>query len=170
MVRIQIQIPRLSPFLALLALATICNAAPTPADSLPGGEPSSIVSQMECSGAKYTYDELAGYGFVAGSFRDKFGDTVSVGSSIALEKGSWKQETRGRAGGTEKYYTGTLWMLPDRGWFVFLAPGPRPNSPLFCFNENHHGIDPAVPLETGIRMELPSFNPVSTNSTLNTPL
>lgn len=139
MVWIHIRIPRLSPFLALLALASICNAAPTPADSLHGGGLSPIVSQTECGGAKYTYDELAGYGFVASNFRDKFGDTLSVGSSIALEKGSWKQKTRRRrAGGTEKYYTGTLWMLPDRGWFVFSCS-------LFVSLKNHHGNESNVP-------------------------
>ena len=47
---------------------------------------------------------------------------MSLGSSIALERKSWKKKTRGILGGgnrtTETYYEGTLWTLPDRGWFV----------------------------------------------------
>lgn len=117
MVRIQIRIPRLSPFLALLALATICTAVPTSGDYL-SKEPLSIVSNITCNNKTYTYEELAGYGFIASNFRDKFGDTISVGSSIALEEGSWQKKGRYTAKGRESYYRGTLWMMPDRGWFV----------------------------------------------------
>ena len=114
---VQIQI-RLSPFLSLLALAAVCSAAVD--------LPSSIVSQTECNGKTYTYEGLAGYGFVPSNFRDKFGDTVSLGSSIALEKDSWKKKDRKKNYGKETYYTGTLWMLPDRGWLVspLLTPCP----------------------------------------------
>ncbi|KAL7272431.1 hypothetical protein RUND412_004763 [Rhizina undulata] len=67
-----------------------------------------FVNQTTCNGKTFTYQELAGYGAIPSDFRDKFGDTVSAGSSVALERKSWKKN------GTS--YEGTLWMLPDRGW------------------------------------------------------
>ena len=66
------------------------------------------VSQTTCNGRSFTYEEFAGYGSVASDFRDKFGDTVSIGSSLALDRTSWKRN-RG-------YYEGVVWGLPDRGW------------------------------------------------------
>ena len=90
---------------------------------------------MTCNEKTYTYEELAGYGFVAGNFRDKFGDTVSVGSSIALEKGSWKQKARYTVKGMETYYNGTLWMMPDRGWFVFCSSTHLPIPHLYSISK-----------------------------------
>ncbi|KAJ9630501.1 hypothetical protein H2203_001023 [Taxawa tesnikishii (nom. ined.)] len=70
---------------------------------------SSVVNQTTCNGQQYIYRELAGYGFIPSNARDKYGDTLGgIGSSIALDKSSWKK--KGNA------YTGTLWALPDRGW------------------------------------------------------
>ena len=59
-------------------------------------------------GAKvYTYNELAGYGFIPGNARDKFGDTIGgIGSAIAMK--SWKK--------TGNSYQGTLFVQSDRGW------------------------------------------------------
>lgn len=68
----------------------------------------STLGQFTCAGDIFTYQELAGYGVVASDFRDKFGDTVSFGSSIAIERPSWKKNGAS--------YEGILWMLPDRGW------------------------------------------------------
>lgn len=78
------------------------------------GVTASAASQSTCAGDIFTYQELAGYGVIASDFRDKFGDTVSFGSSIAIERPSW---TKNGAS-----YEGILWMLPDRGWWVFI-PG-----------------------------------------------
>jgi hypothetical protein len=78
------------------------------------GKPSSTSSappvfETACAGKDYAYNELAGYGFLAGDARDKFGDTMAgIGSSIAIDKKSWKK--RGNT------WTGLLWALPDRGW------------------------------------------------------
>lgn len=71
------------------------------------------VNTTTCNGRSYAYTELAGYGYVSGGARDKFGDTIGgIGSAAALERGSW---SRSPDGGT---YTGLLWAMPDRGWWV----------------------------------------------------
>lgn len=90
-------------FLVLSLLSFSAYALPT-AESVTA----SAAGQFACAGDTFTYQELAGYGVVSSDFRDKFGDTVSFGSSIAIERPSWKKN------GTS--YEGILWMLPDRGW------------------------------------------------------
>lgn len=70
----------------------------------------SVVNQTVCDNKKYIYRALAGYGLVPTDARDKFGDTIGgIGSSIALDRTSWKKLKNGS-------YTGILWTLPDRGW------------------------------------------------------
>lgn len=64
------------------------------------------VFSTTCNGKSYSYDKLAGYGFVPSDARDKFGDTLSIGSSMSIK--SWKKSGCG--------YEGILWGLPDRGW------------------------------------------------------
>jgi hypothetical protein len=69
-----------------------------------------VVNQTTCNGKQYTYQELAGYGLIAGNARDEFGDTIGgIGSAIALDRYQWKKLRNGS-------YTGILWALPDRGW------------------------------------------------------
>lgn len=109
----------LSSSLLVLAFASFATAAPSLQERT--SEPTSgFVGQTTCNGKTYTYRELAGYGFVPSNFRDKYGDTVSLGSSIALERKSWEKKTRAVLGGgnrtIETYYEGTLWTMPDRGW------------------------------------------------------
>lgn len=70
------------------------------------------VNVTKCKGSTYTYEELAGYGFVPSDARDKFGDTLGgMGSSIALDKKSWKRKS-----GDNEAYEAILYGLPDRGW------------------------------------------------------
>jgi hypothetical protein len=86
-------------FLLLLLIASLLtfgNAAPP-------------VSTTVCNGKTYIFQKLSGYGFVPSRFRDKYNDTISLGSSIAIDRPSWKKLA-------PNYYQGTLWMLPDRGW------------------------------------------------------
>ncbi|KAH0601759.1 hypothetical protein MHUMG1_00638 [Metarhizium humberi] len=64
------------------------------------------VFSTTCAGKTYTYNELAGYGFVRSDALDKFGDSISLGSSIAIT--SWSKN------GSK--YQGRLYGLPDRGW------------------------------------------------------
>ena len=153
MFQLRLRVPRLSPFLSLLALAAVCNAAATSP---------SIVSQAPCNGQTYTYQGLAGYGFVPSNFVDKFGDTISLGSSIAMEEDSWKKKDRKRSHGQETYYAGILWMLPDRGWLV--SP-PVPIS----VQVRSNCLLMAPLLRTGIPMAPQTGNPEYTNLLLNTP-
>ena len=68
------------------------------------------VNQTKCNGIAYTYNNLAGYGYIPGNAVDKYGDTIGgIGSSIAIDKSSWKKLQNGS-------YTGTMYALPDRGW------------------------------------------------------
>lgn len=110
---------RLSSSLVLLALAAFTNAAPSFSPRTTT-EPTTFVNQTTCNGKTYTYRELAGFGFVPSRFRDKYGDTVSLGSSIAIERKSWEKKERAVLSGetrtSEVFYRGTLWTLPDRGW------------------------------------------------------
>jgi hypothetical protein len=73
----------------------------------PGGtSPPAPVYSTNCNGKPYVYNELAGYGFVPGNAVDKYGDTISIGSSISITEWSKKNGV----------FSGTLWGLPDRGW------------------------------------------------------
>ncbi|KAJ9144916.1 Outer membrane autotransporter protein [Pleurostoma richardsiae] len=67
---------------------------------------SAPVNVTTCNGKQYIYNQLAGYGFVPGNATDKYGDTISIGSSITIE--SWHKVGRS--------YEALLWGLPDRGW------------------------------------------------------
>ncbi|KAL4960786.1 esterase-like/phytase family protein [Aspergillus stella-maris] len=70
----------------------------------------SIINQTTCGGSTYTYTGLEGYGLFASNARDKYGDTLAgLGSSAVLERGSWRKTG-------DVSYTGTFWLLPDRGW------------------------------------------------------
>ncbi|KAK0618783.1 putative secreted protein [Lasiodiplodia hormozganensis] len=102
--------------LGLLLLQPLTSAATLPLHKkAPSNDATAAVNTTTCNGNTYTYRALAGYGSVSGSARDKFGDTLGgLGSSIAIEHGSWKRETND-SDGTE-LYTGILWALPDRGW------------------------------------------------------
>lgn len=85
--------------LAVIAIAiSVVSAAPSVSQN--------PVFSTTCEGKSYTYNELAGYGFVPNDARDKFGDTISLGSSIAFA--SWSKK------GSK--YEGKLFGLPDRGW------------------------------------------------------
>jgi hypothetical protein len=73
---------------------------------------STAVNTTTCNGKTYVYEELAGWGLLVSDARDKFGDTIGgIGSSIALDKKSWKRKS-----GKSEGYEGTLYGLPDRGW------------------------------------------------------
>ncbi|KAF2090557.1 3-phytase, partial [Saccharata proteae CBS 121410] len=103
---------------------------------------SSAVNTTTCNGQAYTYHELAGYGYTASNSRDNYGDTAGgIGSSAAIEKGSWSYNGSS--------YTGTLWALPDRGWNTegTLNYNPRVHkySIVFTPQPNATVDDPASP-------------------------
>lgn len=92
----------LSRIAALAALSGIVAAAPSSKS-----HKSSAVNTTTCGGQTYVYQELAGYGFVPGNARDKFGDTLGgIGSSIAIDKNTWKKKGQS--------YSGILWALPGK--------------------------------------------------------
>lgn len=71
-----------------------------------------VTNQTTCDQERYAYQELAGYGFVPSNARDKYGDTLGgYGSAIAINRTSWVKSPNGS-------YTGLLWAIPDRGWYV----------------------------------------------------
>ncbi len=93
--------------LLLAGLAAVSTAAAMVSKRLP---PAQAINSATCNGKYYSYNQLAGYGFVPSAFRDKFGDTVGGhGSAIALDLTTWTLNGDGT-------YTGILWTLPDRGW------------------------------------------------------
>jgi len=94
--------------LLFLIFSFFAAARPSPND-IPPREPP-IVNQTTCDGKQYSYQSLAGYGFISSNARDKFGDTIGgIGSSAAIDRRSWKRLNNGS-------YTGVLYAIPDRGW------------------------------------------------------
>lgn len=95
---------------ALLALLRTTCAAPQGTYGGGTNAATPAVNTTICNGQAYIYEELAGYGFIQGDARDKFGDTIGgIGSSIAIDRLSWIKLLNGS-------YIGTMWALPDRGW------------------------------------------------------
>ena len=93
----------------LSALPLLVSSAPHPNTS-PSQSSTKVVNQTTCDSKSFTYEQLAGYGFVASNAKDKYGDTLGgYGSSVAIDRSSWKKLANGS-------YTGTLWAIPDRGW------------------------------------------------------
>lgn len=66
----------------------------------------SPVASVSCNGQAYTYDGLAGFGSLKSDARDQYGDTISIGSSMAIK--DWRKKGKG--------YNAKLYALPDRGW------------------------------------------------------
>jgi hypothetical protein len=89
---------------AALCLPLLGHAAPSKrSQSTPP------VSETQCGGKTYIYNELAGFGSLPSDARDKFGDTLAgIGSSVAVDKKSWKKHGNS--------FQGLAYALPDRGW------------------------------------------------------
>lgn len=145
----------LPSFLALLASSTLLASA-TPrysdlrqrvdASHIPIAANQTITNQTTCDKEQYTYQELAGYGFVASNATDKYGDTLGgYGSAIAIDRSSWKKLKNGS-------YTGLLWAIPDRGWYVVGS--------LFA------QLEGVLTGDVGTRKELSITRTASTNSPL----
>lgn len=66
---------------------------------------------VQIEGSDYIDLGLQGFGYAPANARDKYGDTISFGSSVKYQKGSLKQTDDG-------YYTFITYNLPDRGWNV----------------------------------------------------
>ncbi|KAF2803793.1 uncharacterized protein BDZ99DRAFT_426605 [Mytilinidion resinicola] len=101
--------------LAVTILAAVSLLQPSFANPIAERADAPVVAQTTCNGKKYTYKELAGYGFLPSDSRDKTGDTIGgIGSSIALDLSSWKKINGSHGKGDT--YEGILYALPDRGW------------------------------------------------------
>ena len=114
--------------LTLLAIPALLASANPLVDLAPRGQPSAaplpVTNQTTCDGEQYTYQELAGYGFVPSDARDKFGDTLGgYGSAIALDRSQWRKVRHGE-------YTGVVYAIPDRGWCVAAKHGLQTIIPL----------------------------------------
>lgn len=107
----------MAPLRSLLALATsyalLVAATPRSSDlSSRADAKQAVVNRTTCDKKDFAYEQLAGYGLIPSDARDKFGDTLGgYGSAIALDRKAWKKTANGS-------YTGLLWALPDRGWYV----------------------------------------------------
>ena len=89
--------------LALITAASLSYASPVVERA------TSALNTTDCNGKTYVYQQLAGWGLLAGNGTDDYGDTLGgIGSSLALKKGSWKKKG--------DQYVGEFWALPDRGW------------------------------------------------------
>lgn len=105
----------------LLSSALLALATPAYSDlrRRAGAANQTVTNQTTCNQEQYTYQELAGYGFVPSNARDKYGDTLGgYGSAIAIDRTSWSKSPNGS-------YTGLLWAVPDRGWYVADGAGSR---------------------------------------------
>ena len=102
--------------LTLLAIPVLLASANPLVDlatrDKPSPAPLPVINQTTCDGEQYTYQALAGYGFVPNDARDKFGDTLGgYGSAIAMDRRQWRKVKDG-------LYTGIVYAVPDRGWCV----------------------------------------------------
>ena len=90
-----------------------------------------VVNQTDCAGTTYQYTGLAGYGYIASNARDKYGDTIGgIGSSIAIEQSSWRKKSR-------DIYSGTLYAIPDRGWYSTLVLAISGTGKLTTLSQEH---------------------------------
>ncbi|KAL8994279.1 MAG: hypothetical protein Q9169_005695 [Polycauliona sp. 2 TL-2023] len=95
--------------LVLSSCLSLTAAVPTSPNILRSAN-NQIVNQTTCNGKQYTYQQLAGYGFVPSNARDSSGDNLGGwGSAIAIDQKTWRKLKNGT-------YTGTLYAVPDRGW------------------------------------------------------
>lgn len=93
-------------FTALSTIAGVARAAP----ALNARDGSAPVNSTTCAGKSYSYNALAGYGFIPGNDRDSTGDTIGgIGSAAAIAPETWQRYSNGS-------YTGILYAQPDRGW------------------------------------------------------
>ncbi len=70
----------------------------------------SAQQSVSFEGASFVNKGLVGVARVPSDSRDQFGDTLGgFGSAMAMEPGTWRKNRDGS-------YSGTLFMVPDRGW------------------------------------------------------
>lgn len=68
------------------------------------------VNTTVCNGKTFVYEELAGYGYLASDFQDSYGDSISLGSAIAVDKKTWTQKG--------DVYEGIMYAVPGKCLFA----------------------------------------------------
>ena len=86
--------------MALMTTAAVLPQAVTAADVT-----------VDAGGMTLVDHGLVGFGRIASNTKDKFGETFGSGSAMAFDAASWKL-------GADGTYTGTMYLLPDRGYNV----------------------------------------------------
>ncbi len=90
---------------SFLVMATVAGLSLFAPSAVIGAEAQSV----SFDGATFVNKGLVGVGRVPSDAKDKLGDTLGgIGSGMVADLNSWKKD-----GDT---YSGTLYMLPDRGW------------------------------------------------------
>lgn len=104
-------------FLSLLLLS-LSITSPILAHPSKPNSPAPLATCKTSSSYKVSYNSLVGFGRLSGRARDKYGDTISYGSSLAIEPSSWRYVPikTTRKGKPKKVYRATAYLLPDRGW------------------------------------------------------
>ncbi|CDK28512.1 unnamed protein product [Kuraishia capsulata CBS 1993] len=92
------------------AIAVTTSSASFVPDNLSADDP---VSSISIDGIDFVYEGLVGYGALSGSTVDKFGDTISIGSSLKIQKNTI---TTSKDSDGNLVYSFTVYGLPDRGW------------------------------------------------------
>jgi hypothetical protein len=82
---------------------------------------------------------LAGVGRLAADLRDKFGETFGSGSGMTIDPASWRRTPDG--------YTGTIYLLPDRGYNIMGTADYRPRLNVLSIVFKPPGDTSAVPAE-----------------------
>ncbi len=65
---------------------------------------------VKAGDASFTNKGLVAIGRIPASQRDRYGETFGSGSGMAIDPTTWKKDGDS--------YTGSLWLLPDRGYNV----------------------------------------------------
>jgi hypothetical protein len=91
---------------------------------------------------------LVGVGRIPANQRDRFGETFGSGSGMAVDTSSWRRDGDS--------YSGTLWLLPDRGYNVEGTTDYRPrlNTISFTFTPKAKGDQSTIVARLGDAMLL----------------
>jgi hypothetical protein len=95
----------------LLLPAALCALLATTAVSFADGS-------VTVGGTTFVNKGRVGIGRIPANQRDKFGETFGSGSGMSIDTASWKRDGDS--------YTGSLWLLPDRGYNVSGTTDYRP--------------------------------------------
>lgn len=105
------------PLLTLsISLSLYHTTLATPLLSTRGNDAPKPVNTTTCNTQTYTYTSLAGFGKLPSDIRDKYGDTIGVGSAIAIDKSSVRCRKTKKNNKNKSIYEGIIYGLPDRGW------------------------------------------------------